>query len=209
LWRTQMARKAIQQGGMQLGSLFTTDAPTHWNQYLLISQVSIYPMEVFKTRLAIAAPGQIHGMADCARQTFAQGGYRAFYAGLGPSIVGIIPYAAIDLSLNSILKDFAADYLQQAKRETSVPVLLGCGMTSSGTAAVLTFPLNVIRTKTQATGEPFGRVISTVQSQGWRAFYRGLVPCLAKVLPATSISYVAYEYLGGAWDQSVARNKKR
>jgi solute carrier family 25 phosphate transporter 23/24/25/41 len=174
----------------------------------VISQLSIYPLEVVKTRLSIAAPGEVIGMTQCARQTLAQGGYRAFYAGVGPSVVGIIPYAAIDLSLNSILKDFAAEYLQQAKQETSVPVLLGCGMASSGTAAVLTFPLNVIRTKAQATGEPVGQVLRMLKSQGWRAFYRGLVPCLAKVLPATSISYATYEYLGGAWDKAVGNPKR-
>lgn len=174
----------------------------------VMAQLSVYPMEVIKTRLAMTVNGETSvGMMECARRTLSNGGYRAFYAGAGPSTVGIIPYAAIDLSLNSLLKEYAANQLQQAKQETSVPVLLGCGMVSSGTATVLTFPLNVIRTQAQATGYGFGRVVGNLQSQGWRAFYRGLVPCLAKVLPATSISYAAYEYLGGTWDKAVATNK--
>jgi solute carrier family 25 phosphate transporter 23/24/25/41 len=175
----------------------------------VLSQVSIYPLEVVKTRLAIAGPGEVSGMVGCARQTFARGGYTAFYAGVFPSIVGIIPYAAIDLSLNSWLKDVAAQHLQERKQETSIPILLGSGMISSGTATLLTFPLNVIRTKAQATGEPFGVIFNYVRSQqGWGAFYRGVVPCLAKVLPATSISYASYEYLGGAWDTSVSNSKQ-
>ena len=174
----------------------------------VLSQVSIYPLEVVKTRLAIAGPAEVSGMVDCARQTFARGGYAAFYAGVFPSIVGIIPYAAIDLSLNSWLKDVAALHLQAQKQETSIPILLGSGMISSGTATLLTFPLNVIRTKAQATGEPFGVIFNYVRSQGWSAFYRGVVPCLAKVLPATSISYASHEYLGGAWDKSVSNSKQ-
>jgi solute carrier family 25 phosphate transporter 23/24/25/41 len=174
----------------------------------VLSQLSIYPLEVVKTRLAIGGPGDVSGMLDCARQTFARGGYTAFYAGVFPSIVGIIPYAAIDLSLNSWLKDVAAQHLQERKQETSIPILLGSGMISSGTATLLTFPLNVIRTKAQATGEPFGVIFNYVRSQGWGAFYRGVVPCLAKVLPATSISYASYEYLGGAWDKSVSNSKQ-
>mmetsp|Transcript_28122 Transcript_28122/g.46569 ORF Transcript_28122/g.46569 Transcript_28122/m.46569 type:complete len:519 (-) Transcript_28122:299-1855(-) len=168
----------------------------------MMAQMTVYPLETLKTRLSGAAAGETLSMTECARKTIAQGGYRALYAGLGPSIVGIIPYAAIDLSLNSVIKEHAAEYLQQAKQESSVPLLLGCGMASSGTAAVLTFPLNVIRTKAQVSGDSFGRVVQSLQSQGWRSFYRGLVPCLAKVLPATSISYAAYEYLGGAWDKT-------
>ena len=175
------------------------------------SQVSIYPMEVVKTRLAVgggngAAASRNLGIVDIVKDTIARGGYRALYAGIGPSIIGIIPYAAIDLSLNSVLKEYAAAQLQQQHRETSVPVLLGCGMISSGTALTLTFPLNVIRTKAQATGDSFGVVVtSLLKGQGMGAFYRGMVPCLAKVLPATSISYAAYEYLGSAWDQQQFR----
>ena len=169
----------------------------------VLSQLSIYPLEVVKTRLAVAAPGETLGMVNCARQTMAEGGYRAFYAGMLPSVIGIIPYAAIDLSLNSIFKDYAADYLQQAKQETSTAVILSCGMASSGTATISTFPLNVIRTKAQATGQSFGQVLTLLYSQGgWHAFYRGLVPCLAKVLPAASVSYGTYEYLSRAWDTS-------
>lgn len=34
----------------------------------------------------------------------------------------------------------------------------------------------------------------TFQSEGVVGFYRGLVPSLAKVVPAVSISYVVYEH---------------
>jgi solute carrier family 25 phosphate transporter 23/24/25/41 len=175
----------------------------------VISQLSIYPMEVLKTRLAIAHPGEINGVADCAHQIWKEGGLRAAYAGVAPSVVGILPYAAIDLSLNSVLREIAADSLREAHQENSVPYLLGCGMISSGSATVLTFPLNVIRTQAQASGQLLATVISSLKVQGWRAFYRGLFPCLVKVMPATSLSYVAYDYLGEGWDKTVASNKKR
>jgi len=173
----------------------------------VVAQVAIYPMEVIKTRLAVTTQAKPPSMTECIKRTFSEGGHRAFYAGVGPSIVGILPYAAIDLSLNSMLRDYAANYLEQTKQETNVPVLLGCGMVSSGLAAVMTFPLNVIRTNAQATGDSFARIVQALQAQGWRSFYRGLVPCLGKVLPATSISYAAYEYLGGEWDQNMRASR--
>ena len=173
------------------------------------SQLSVYPLEVIKTRLSIAAPGEMRGMAGCTRQILAQGGYRALYAGVGPSVLGIMPYAAIDLTINSMLKDLAANKLQAQKCESSVPVLLGCGMVSSGTAALVTFPLNVIRTKAQSSGGSFGSVFNSIRVQGWKAFYRGLTPSLIKVLPATSISYAAYEYLGGHWDMRLYEHRNR
>jgi hypothetical protein len=121
-----------------------------------------------------------------------------------PSVVGIIPYAALDLTLNSWLKDQASVYMEGVHQESSIPVLLGCGMASSGTATIVTFPLNVIRTRAQANGESVGHILRWLQANGgWRAFYRGLTPCLAKVMPATSFSYAAYEALSGAWDRKL------
>jgi solute carrier family 25 phosphate transporter 23/24/25/41 len=37
-------------------------------------------------------------------------------------------------------------------------------------------------------------VAKTYERDGWRGFYRGLFPTLAKVVPAVSISYVVYEH---------------
>ena len=164
-----------------------------------LSQFSIYPMEVLRTRLATSAAGTYSSPVDCLRQVYKSGGVRALYAGLAPSIAGIIPYAAIDLSLNSILKEKSAAYLSSQGREVSVPMLLGCGMCSSAVATVVTFPLNVIRTQAQASGGRVAVVLEGMKREGFRGFYRGLVPCLAKVLPATSISYAAYEWLGKRW----------
>jgi solute carrier family 25 phosphate transporter 23/24/25/41 len=48
----------------------------------VLSQVSVYPFEVIKTRLSMSTSGEALGMLDCARQTMSEGGYRAFYAGM-------------------------------------------------------------------------------------------------------------------------------
>eukprot|EP01063_Lacrimia_lanifica_P035001 TRINITY_DN6583_c0_g2_i1.p1 TRINITY_DN6583_c0_g2~~TRINITY_DN6583_c0_g2_i1.p1 ORF type:complete len:427 (+),score=165.17 TRINITY_DN6583_c0_g2_i1:223-1503(+) len=160
-----------------------------------LGQTMVYPMEVVRTRLSCAPRGTYAGAVDCAKAVWREGGAAAFAAGLAPSIVGIIPYAALDLSLNSIFKERAAAYLAEHDREVSVPVLLGCGMASSTVATLATFPLGVIRTKAQATGGGVKAVLESMKGQGLRGWYRGVVPCLSKVLPSTSISYTVYEKL--------------
>ena len=57
-----------------------------------------------KTRLAIAKTGQYKGAADCARQIMLQDGLRGFYRGLTPGLIGIIPYAGIDLCVYEVRK---------------------------------------------------------------------------------------------------------
>jgi hypothetical protein len=64
-------------------------------------------------------------------------------------------------------------------------------------------PLSLIRTRLQAAGTPahpqmylgfWDAAQKTYRSEGVVGFYRGLVPTLAKVVPAVSISYVVYEH---------------
>ena len=165
-----------------------------------LAEFSVYPLDVLRTRLAT---GAYQGFQDCARSVWQSGGVGAFYAGLVPSIAGIIPYAAVDLTVNSVLRDLAAERLQKEGREVSVPLLLGCGMTSSLTAALLTFPIMVIRTQAQATAMPLGQIVRSLSAEGFSGFYRGIIPSLMKVMPATAISYASYEWFNAQWSSHV------
>ncbi len=57
---------------------------------------------MLKTRLALGSTGQYRGMYDCLRQILRNEGGRAFYRGLTPSLIGIIPYAGIDLAVYEV-----------------------------------------------------------------------------------------------------------
>ncbi|KAF7689292.1 hypothetical protein HF521_012645 [Silurus meridionalis] len=66
------------------------------------AQTIIYPMEVLKTRLTLRKTGQYSGVMDCARQILWKEGVQAFYKGYIPNILGIIPYAGIDLAVYEV-----------------------------------------------------------------------------------------------------------
>lgn len=67
-----------------------------------ISQTVIYPMEVLKTRFCLRSTGQYSGILDAARKIYANGGMRNFYRGYVPNLIGIIPYAGIDLTIYEV-----------------------------------------------------------------------------------------------------------
>lgn len=76
------------------------------------------------------------------------------------------------------------------KQEPGVLALLAFGSISGSVGATSVYPLNLIRTRLQAsgsTGHPqrYGGVWDvaqrTYERDGWRGFYRGLFPTLAKV----------------------------
>lgn len=172
---------------------------------------AIYPIETLKTRLMSSqtAASPLRGfalLADTARSMYTQGGFRAYYRGLGAGLVGVFPYSAIDMSTFEGIKLFYLKYTH--KEDPGVIPLLMFGSISGSVGASTVYPLNLIRTRLQASGTPahpriytsfFDAAVQTYRNEGPLGFYRGLIPSLAKVVPAVSISYVVYEQVRAAW----------
>ncbi|KAI8431130.1 hypothetical protein MSG28_001180 [Choristoneura fumiferana] len=166
-----------------------------------ISQTVIYPLEVLKTRLALRKTGQYHGIADAFKKIYAREGLRCFYKGYIPNILGIVPYAGIDLAVYETLKKkYINKYHQNS--QPGMLLLLACGSASCTLGQVCSYPLALVRTRLQAQekaakvaeGTMRGVFRDIVQREGVLGLYRGITPNFIKVIPAVSISYVVYEY---------------
>ncbi|ODM94008.1 Calcium-binding mitochondrial carrier protein SCaMC-2 [Orchesella cincta] len=163
------------------------------------SQTLIYPLEVVKTRLALRKTGEFKGIFDLTYKMYSKEGFKVFYRGYLPNLLGILPYAGIDLAIYETLKKY---YLSRNNSDTNeqpgVLVLLACGTMSSACGQIASYPLALVRTRLQAssTFENYsmsGLFKSIVQNEGLVGLYRGLMPNFMKVAPAVSISYVVYE----------------
>ncbi|XP_061489863.1 mitochondrial adenyl nucleotide antiporter SLC25A24 [Rhineura floridana] len=165
------------------------------------AQTSIYPMEVLKTRLAVGKTGQYAGMFDCAKKILRREGVKAFYKGYIPNILGIIPYAGIDLAVYEALKKTWLEKYATDSANPGVLVLLGCGTASSTCGQLASYPLALVRTRMQAQAlvengpqlTMVGLFQRIIAKEGILGLYRGIAPNFMKVLPAVSISYVVYE----------------
>ena len=142
------------------------------------SCVAIYPLEVAKTRLAVASAGTYHGLIDCLRSTVRAEGLGALYKGLGASLVGIIPFSAVDLALYNTFK---AELRYHRRSEPGTLTMLACGALSSSLAQLATYPLALAKTRLQASGMPgftthynglLGCLIDTVRTDGLKGLYR-------------------------------------
>lgn len=147
-------------------------------------------------------------IAATAKKVWNKNGLIGFFRGLPLGLVGMFPYAAIDLSTFEYLKRtlIAKKAREQGCHEDDVPLgnfaTGAIGATSGGFSASIVYPLNVLRTRLQTQGtvmhpptyNGIGDVLrSTLASEGPRGLYKGLTPNLLKVAPAMSISYVVYE----------------
>lgn len=166
----------------------------------LTSQLSIYPIETLKTQMMSSTGDQRRSLGEAMRRVYNLGGMRAFYRGLHIGLVGVFPYSAIDMSTFEALK--MAYMRSTGKDEPGALALLAFGSISGSVGAMSVYPLNLVRTRLQASGSSGHPqrytgvkdvIIKTYQRDGWRGFYRGLLPTLAKVVPSVSISYLVYE----------------
>ncbi|KAF8517770.1 mitochondrial carrier [Gautieria morchelliformis] len=164
----------------------------------IVSQLFIYPIETLKTQMMSSTGHQRRTLAVSMKRLWTLGGVHAYYRGL--TTIGVFPYSAIDMSTFEALK---LAYLRStAKEEPGVLAMLAFGSISGSIGATSVYPLNLVRTRLQASGSSghpqrytgvWDVAAKTMAADGWRGFYRGLFPTLAKVVPSVSISYVVYE----------------
>ncbi|KAH9743090.1 hypothetical protein KPL70_003184 [Citrus sinensis] len=113
-----------------------------------VAQTAIYPMDLVKTWLQtyVCEGGKVPKIGAMSRDILVQEGPRAFYRGLVPSLLGIIPYAGIDLAAYESFKEMSKKYILHDS-EPGPLVQLGCGTFSGALGATCVYPLQVVRTR--------------------------------------------------------------
>ncbi|CAK9163191.1 unnamed protein product [Ilex paraguariensis] len=195
--------------GEDRGNIGTTGRLIAGGMAGAVAQTAIYPMDLLKTRLQTYAceGGKVPSLAKLSKDIWVQEGPRAFYRGLVPSLLGIIPYAGIDLAAYETLKDMSKSCILH-DGEPGPLVQLGCGTISGALGATCVYPLQVVRTRMQAQPSNAAAAYQgmsdliqrTLQHEGFIGFYKGLLPNLFKVVPAASITYLAYESMKKSLD---------
>ncbi|KDD75827.1 hypothetical protein H632_c481p0, partial [Helicosporidium sp. ATCC 50920] len=163
------------------------------------AQAIIYPLELVRTRLAVCASGTYAGIADCVVKVSRQEGLRAFYRGIVPSMLGILPYAGVDIATFELLKERLLD---EYDGRPPAHMILGAGMLSSSLAQFTAYPLALTRTRLQAQGVGGQEVkyrgmvdvlVKTARNEGMRGLYKGALTNLCKLAPAAGISWFVFE----------------
>jgi len=173
------------------------------------------PVWVLKTRMLSsdrAAAGAYPSMLAGARQILRTEGPRGFYRGLGVSMLGV-SHGAVQFAVYEPAKRVYFKRRQQ-RREARGQDALGDAearrLTTEATvvlssvaklvAGAATYPYQVLRSRLQnyQADERFGRGFVGVVSRTWAeeglaGFYRGLVPGVVRVMPATWVTFLVYE----------------
>lgn len=179
----------------------------------LATQALTNPIFVVKTRMLATDRSSPHAYLSTAaafRDIWRQEGWRAFYSGMGISMVsafqGGIQFALYDPMTRWYKDRQAAVSGAAAGREQDGTLHPGVTMVMSGIGRAVplatTYPYQVIRSRLQVRDAEarFGKGIRGVSWQLWReagirGFYRGLTPTICRTMPATWATFLAYEQL--------------
>ena len=142
-----------------------------------------YPMEVIRARMAVQNQ---YTMTQVTKMLYKEGTH-SFFRGIGPTLLGAVPFVAIQYSSFYTIKISMLNYYLP-----SVPLSLGCGIAAGMIAQSITYPLDVIRRQMQISDTvtiPTKQAIKEIfVTEGYRGLFRGLIPATIKVVPAVAIS---------------------
>lgn len=159
------------------------------------------PIWVIKTRMCLQysrgkSSVTYNGMFDAFRKTYQTEGIQAFYKGLTPGLFGIF-HGTIQFSSYEQMKSFYMNAF--AVTFCPTPVILTFSALSKFIAATSTYPQQVIRTRLQDQHQHYDGVIDAIRKtyngEGIGGFFKGVIPALYRVIPASCITFVSYEFI--------------
>ncbi|XP_078284531.1 mitochondrial adenyl nucleotide antiporter SLC25A24-like [Rhinoraja longicauda] len=168
-----------------------------------VSQSATYPAEMVKTRMMLRKTGEPRELYTHVRNIFVCEGASTFFRGYVPNIMGIIPYAGIDLAVYETLKNLWIERYAAGSERPHVLLVVGSASASNIIGTLASYPLLVLHTHMQAEvikkgmrkprlREYFWNILA---NEGLPGFYRGFTANMIKAIPSVCISYIMYEYL--------------
>ena len=150
-----------------------------------------YPLETLRARLAVDLDGKYsRGYIDAVKTVIRSDGFLSLYAGLRPTLVGIVPYAGTSFAVYETLKSDENTFLKR--------FLIGA--LAGLTAQASTYPLDVVRRRMQVSPLEYSSVTQAfrkvyVHEGIIRGLYKGLSMNLIKGPMAVAISLNANDHL--------------
>ncbi|KAI5075997.1 hypothetical protein GOP47_0008062 [Adiantum capillus-veneris] len=156
----------------------------------MTSTLVTYPLDVLRLRLAVDPACKT--MAQVASTMLREEGLSSFYRGLGPSLLGIAPYIALNFCAFDLIKQSLPEEMRKTPAASFLTAFL-----SASLATAMCYPLDTVRRQLQMKGTPYlsvwDAIPGIVASDGLVGLYRGFVPNALKNLPNSSIRLTTFD----------------
>lgn len=163
----------------------------------VVSTLACHPLEVLKDRLTVSHD-VYPSLSIAISKIYKDGGIGAFYAGISPTLIGMLPYSTCYYFMYETLKKKYCN--SKNKRSLNRPEMLALGALAGFTASTISFPLEVAR-KRLMVGALQGKcpthmaaaLAEVIREEGLMGLYRGWGASCLKVMPSSGITWMFYE----------------
>ncbi|ESN95002.1 hypothetical protein HELRODRAFT_186014 [Helobdella robusta] len=139
------------------------------------------------------------GLLDCLVKTYKYEGIAGLYKGLVPGLVGVSHGALQFMAYEELKKFYNSSKQRPHDAKLGTKEYLCFAAISKIFAASTTYPYQVVRSRLQDQHRKYNGVVhvlkETYRYEGWRGFFKGLVPGVTKVTPACCITFLVYEHV--------------
>ncbi|KAM9002293.1 mitochondrial thiamine pyrophosphate carrier [Sarcophilus harrisii] len=187
----------------------------------LVTRALISPLDVIKIRFQLQVEhlsssdphAKYYGIIQAARQILKEEGLTAFWKGHIPAQILSIGYGAVQFVTFELLTELVHRTMRHDPRDFSVHFV--CGGLSACTATLAVQPVDVLRTRFAAQGEPKiyrnlrHGVMMMYKTEGPLAFYRGLPPTLIAIFPYAGFQFSFYSALKQVYEWAIPVDGKK
>ncbi|XP_037263888.1 mitochondrial thiamine pyrophosphate carrier [Falco biarmicus] len=173
----------------------------------LVTRVLISPLDVIKIRFQLQIEqlsprnpqAKYHGILQAIQRIFQEEGLVAFWKGHIPAQLLSVGYGAVQFMAFESLTKLVHNVTSYNARDSFVHFV--CGGLAACTATVAVQPVDTLRTRFAAQGEPKiyrnvrHAVVTMYQTEGPRTFYRGLTPTIIAIFPYAGLQFSFYNIL--------------
>ncbi|KAL0595825.1 Mitochondrial thiamine pyrophosphate carrier [Plecturocebus cupreus] len=187
----------------------------------LVTRALISPFDVIKIRFQLQherlsrrdPSAKYHGILQAIRQILQEEGPTAFWKGHIPAQILSIGYGAVQFLSFEMLTELVHRGSVYDAREFSVHFV--CGGLSACMATLTVHPVDVLRTRFAAQGEP--KVYNTLRhavgtmyrNEGPLVFYKGLTPTLIAIFPYAGLQFSCYSSLKHMYEWAMPAEGKK
>ncbi|KAB2081161.1 hypothetical protein ES319_A05G113800v1 [Gossypium barbadense] len=161
------------------------------------------PLDMVKQRLQLGNGTAYRGVLDCVKKVLKEEGFGAFYASYRTTVLMNAPFTAVHFATYEAAKRGLIEISPEIANDERVMVHATAGALAGASAAVVTTPLDVVKTQLQCQGVcGCDRFKSTairdvtktiVQKDGYKCLMRGWIPRILFHAPAAAICWSTYE----------------
>ncbi|OIT32605.1 PREDICTED: mitoferrin-like [Nicotiana attenuata] len=160
------------------------------------------PMDMVKQRLQLS-DSPYKGVMDCVKRVLKEEGFKAFYASYKTTVLMNAPYTAVHFATYEAAKRGLLGVSPESASDERLIVHATAGAAAGASAALITTPLDVVKTQLQCQGVcgcdrfksgSIRDVFRTIlKKDGYKGLMRGWVPRMLFHAPAAAICWSTYE----------------